>query len=245
MVTDVVRSPNSVLLAVGAAGTDPAGWVGRGLAQEVDSKEARTVGVVTKVDQIFGPVDTQLSLDNRQQLKETIDNSQKVHYYAAYNLKKQDQDAFAEQNYDLQGEIARCFDPDRVGNAAITRDLEVKLHRHIHKQLPALYTTFRTKKADLDKELHTVSDPSWRTVEQIFLTYCQIVERTLDGGTHEAMVGTSQVGSRGFKKALEQKVGDFKLQMSPQVIYRDQASRETIICMSTQVGFPLFFCDFQ
>ena len=42
MVTEQLQPESAIILCVGQAGTDPATWVGRELAQQVDSRERRT-----------------------------------------------------------------------------------------------------------------------------------------------------------------------------------------------------------
>ena len=42
MVTSCVRKDSAIILCVGQAGTDPATWVGKALAQQVDMREERT-----------------------------------------------------------------------------------------------------------------------------------------------------------------------------------------------------------
>ena len=58
MVTSCVSKDSAIILCVGQAGTDPDTWVGKALAQQVDRGEERTIGVVTKVDTMFGIPDT-------------------------------------------------------------------------------------------------------------------------------------------------------------------------------------------
>jgi hypothetical protein len=64
MVTRVITNPNSVIIAVGDACVDPAGWVGRAYAQKADPMQQRTTVVCTKVDKVCGVsgVDTSLAI---------------------------------------------------------------------------------------------------------------------------------------------------------------------------------------
>ena len=103
MVTEVVRSPNAIILCVGQAGVDPANWAGRGLAKEVDVLERRTIGVVTKVDTLFGVPDTELQRATQAQLKAVLDDvGSDTPYYAAYNPKPDDEAEFLKHGIDLQ-----------------------------------------------------------------------------------------------------------------------------------------------
>ena len=64
MVTRVITNPNSVIIAVGDACVDPAGWVGRAYAQKADPMQQRTTVVCTKVDKVcsVSGVDTSLAI---------------------------------------------------------------------------------------------------------------------------------------------------------------------------------------
>ena len=63
-----------------------------------------------------------------------------------------------------------------VGNDAIAAALESKLASHLQVQLPALYKQLKAKKAELDKELSTIPNPSWSHVEKVFLSYGRMVQ---------------------------------------------------------------------
>ncbi len=109
MVTDVVRSDNAIILCASAAGTDPATWVGKGLACEVDPAGTRTVGVVTKVDQLYGIPDTQTMRDDRAQLKQEIARATETQYFAAYNPPAETEQAFRREGISLKQEIESYF----------------------------------------------------------------------------------------------------------------------------------------
>ena len=109
MVTDVVSSSNAIILCASAAGTDPATWVGKGLAREVDKTEERTVGVVTKVDQLYGIPDTQTMREDRAQLKHEIATATSTPYYAAYNPPAETEEAFRREGINLKEQIESYF----------------------------------------------------------------------------------------------------------------------------------------
>ncbi len=109
MVTDVVSSSNAIILCASAAGTDPATWVGKGLAREVDRTEERTVGVVTKVDQLYGIPDTQTMREDREQLKQEIATATSTPYYAAYNPPVETEEAFRREGINLKEKIESHF----------------------------------------------------------------------------------------------------------------------------------------
>lgn len=109
MVTDVVSSSNAIILCASAAGTDPATWVGKGLAREVDQAEERTVGVVTKVDQLYGIPDTQTMREDRAQLKQEIATATSTPYYAAYNPPVETEEAFRREGINLKETIESHF----------------------------------------------------------------------------------------------------------------------------------------
>ena len=109
MLFDVVSSNNAIILCASAAGTDPATWVGKGLAREVDRAETRTVGVVTKVDQLYGIPDTQTMRENRAQLRNEIAGATSTQYYAAYNPPAETEQAFRREGISLKQEIESYF----------------------------------------------------------------------------------------------------------------------------------------
>ena len=105
----MVSSSNAIILCASAAGTDPATWVGKGLAREVDQAEERTVGVVTKVDQLYGIPDTQTMREDRAQLKQEIATATSTPYYAAYNPPVETEEAFRREGINLKETIESHF----------------------------------------------------------------------------------------------------------------------------------------
>ena len=242
MVRDNLTSPNAIILCVGQAGTDPANWVGHGLAKEVDVGEERTIGVVTKADTLFGIPDTQLQSDNQRQIKDVLDDAGDTPFYAAYNPQPQDEAAYAKAGIDLKVKLEETFRKGRVGNTAIAQDLEQKLSEHLQDQLPTLYEKFKEKLAALDEELSTKAKPSWLVVEQLMLTYGRIAQVYLTsvGDPDEVQAGfglfdRDESGERiwdsdeTFQEELFKLVSSFAERVSPTAIYNDHGALGSVL----------------
>ena len=249
MVINNLRSPSAIILCVGPAGTDPSTWVGRGLAKQIDPWEERTIGVVTKVDTIFQPVDTELQRDNQAQLKTVLDEARKTPYYAAYNPKPGDEQKFVAAGINLKDDLEKVFAKGRVGNGAIARDLETRLTGHLQEQLPDLYERFKEKCKELDSILQESEKPTWSIVEQVMLSYTRQVQGySMGSGRDPAEVvrqGGLEDGERDdgapiwpYDESLQGKMmilmQDFKYKTQPEAVYRDEGAERSILHRSTE-----------
>ena len=248
MVTANLLSPSAIILCVGAAGTDPTTWVGRGLAKQVDQQETRTIGVVTKADTLFGYPPTELQKQNQEQLKRVLLEEEDTPYYAAYNPRPQDEQAFRDHGINLQQEMEAMFRPGHVGNEAIAKDLEGKLADHLEEQLPALYKRFRIELDRLNAELKSTSEPSWTVVEQLMLTYSRhvshyvlkssnpkdVLNKTgISEKTNDAVQAGTWDHKQSIKTALAAIVKSFTAKVEPQAVYNDPAAYESVLYMHT------------
>ena len=246
MVRDNLTPPNAIILCMGQAGTDPANWVGHGLAKEMDVGEERTIGVVTKADTLFGIPDTSLQSDNQRQIKHVLDDAGDTPIYATYSPQPEDEAAFAKAGINLKEKLEEMFRQGRVGNAAIAQDLEQKLSEHLQDQLPSLYEKFKEKLAALDAELSTKAKPSWQVVEQLMLTYGRMVQVYLTnvGDPKEVEAGfglfdRNESGERiwdsdeTFQAELLTLVFSFAERVSPTAMYNDRGALNSVLHKST------------
>ena len=249
MVTANLLSPSAIILSVGSAGNDPKIWAGKALAEAVDQQQIRTIGVVTKVDTLFGRPATQLQLANQEQLKRVLLEEEDTPYYAAYNPAPEDEQAFLDFGINLKNEMEAMFRQGHVGNQAIAKDLEGKLAEHLEVQLPALHKRFRDELDKLNAVLSTTAKPSWTVVEQLMLAYSRHVSHYVvktsnprevkpSTGISDPKNAAVQAGlwdnKASIKTALTKLVDSFNQKMQPQAIYEDPGAADSVLFMDTR-----------
>jgi hypothetical protein len=240
MVSDIIATDSAIVLAIAPATADPNTWVGRGLAMDVDPQQKRTVGVVTKVDTIFG-IETETNQLLRDQLRAVIQREKTTPYYAAYNPSAEDQSAISGAGVDLVSKIGKAFQPGRVGNQAIAHDLEERLSAHVTRQLPLLHRQLSERLGELESDLHMDSAPSWHLVEQILLTYARLVQSYAQNKVAHPDGVVAGAGLRNqwegesFQLSLDKLLNQFLVRVSPTAVYSNRGSAASILRQPTQM----------
>lgn len=196
LILKYVRQPNSIILAVVTANTDPSTSESLKIAKSIDPESARTVAVVTKLDLIDkGTVQDTAELlcghkiPVRLGIIGVVNRSQKdINDNKSLRETLKSEKEFLKINY-----------PDiykKHGNQMLANTLQEILLMHIKKTYPVLRKTLYDTKTRLENELKTLQTPDQKVsfvlglLKDICKSYCDsitgnrkdISEKTIMGG---------------------------------------------------------------
>jgi len=154
-----VQQPNSIILAVVTANTDPSTSESLKIARKMDPKGARTIAVVTKLDLIDkGTIQdtTELLCGHKIPVKLGI--------IGVVNRSQKDINDNKSMKETLKSEkdFLRMNHPDiykKHGNKVLAKKLQDILVKHIKKTYPILHKNLQDKKIRLENELKTIQTP--------------------------------------------------------------------------------------
>jgi hypothetical protein len=169
MVRRYMQSERSIILAVVSARNDFENQVVTKLIKEEDPDGKRTMGVITKPDDIEGSSD-ESTIDRWLELAK----NQRVHYELGWHVLRNRKDTekncsiqernTKEKDFFLQGKWAN-LSRDNAGIAALTPRLTTILHDHILIELPRLIDNVNTGISDCKRILDNLG-PARATVDE-------------------------------------------------------------------------------
>jgi hypothetical protein len=235
LVIGQVQSRNAVILAVSPCNVDCAGWAGAGLANDVDRDASRTIGVMTNVDMVFGPVAATRQQNQlwRRQIKDVLEESNgDIPYFATYNPPPGEEVTEA-----TKGEMIAAFGgADKVGIDKLAAVLETKLQEHLGSTLPEMLTNIIHKHNQLEADLKKGLERSWDSVETLVVTYGRFVQGFATGKPpQDAEMKDSESWSRlhTFKTTFVEKLDSFKRSFEADSVYNHPLAQKGILCRST------------
>ncbi|KAG4070530.1 hypothetical protein HA402_001228 [Bradysia odoriphaga] len=158
MIYDYIRKDNCLMLAVTPATMALAVSSALSMAQDVDPEGLRTIGVITKLDEIGKGTNARKILDN--ELKPL-----RRGFVGVVNRSEQDlmdkKDITAalktEANFFRKSKVYRDI-ADRLGTPYLQRVLNQQLTEHIREKLPSLKDKFHKHMLTLEKEVEQYND---------------------------------------------------------------------------------------
>lgn len=198
LILKYVKQPNSIILAVVTANTDPSTSESLKIARKMDPEGARTIAVVTKLDLIDkGTIQdtTDLLCGHRIPVKlgiiGVVNRSQKdINDNKSMKETVKSEKDFLRMNY-----------PDiykNHGNKVLAKKLQDILVKHIKNTLPALLKNLNDTKTKLQNELKTLQTPDSKVsfvlglFKEIYKSYCD----TVLGNTKNISDNTVMGGAR-------------------------------------------------
>ncbi|KAL4089916.1 hypothetical protein QTP88_024852 [Uroleucon formosanum] len=159
LILKYVQQPNSIILAVVTANTDPSTSESLKIAKKIDPKGKRTIAVVTKLDLI-----------DKGTIQDTTDLlcghkiPVKLGIIGVVNRSQKDINDNKSMNETLKSEreFLRSNYPDickKHGNKVLAKTLQDILIKHIKKTYPILYKNLKDTKTRLENELKTLRTP--------------------------------------------------------------------------------------
>ncbi|KAL4107245.1 hypothetical protein QTP88_017629 [Uroleucon formosanum] len=181
LILKYVQQPNSIILAVVTANTDPSTSESLKIARKMDPKGERTIAVVTKLDLIDkGTIQdtTDLLCGHKIPVKlgiiGVVNRSQKdINDNKSMNETIKSEKDFLRSNY-----------PDiykKHGNKILAKTLQDILIKHIKKTYPILYKNLQDTKTKLENELKTLQTPDSKVsfilglLKDIYKSYCDTI----------------------------------------------------------------------
>ncbi|KAI9197164.1 P-loop containing nucleoside triphosphate hydrolase protein, partial [Polychytrium aggregatum] len=184
MIMHFISKENTVILAVSAANVDLANSAGIQLAQKVDPKGERTIGVLTKVDLMDRGTDV-VSFMRNSQINLTLG------YIPVVNRCQQDinEKKSIEQALAAEREFFRSKYPglvNKCGTEFLSKRLSEILKKHIKKTLPAIKQKITNdlslhKKLLQDERLSQISDGVDNLVSNEIEEFHRSFQEVLDG----------------------------------------------------------------
>jgi len=181
LILKYVQQPNSIILAVVTANTDPSTSESLKIARKMDSEGARTIAVVTKLDLIDkGTIQdtTELLCGHKIPVKLGI--------IGVVNRSQKDINDSKSMKETLKSEkdFLRMNYPDiykKHGNKVLAKRLQDILVKHIKKTYPILHKNLQDTKIRLENELKTIQTPDSKVsfilslLKNINKSYCDTI----------------------------------------------------------------------
>jgi len=209
LILHYVKQPNSIILAVVTANTDPSTSESLQIARKLDPEGLRTIAVVTKLDLIdkgtlnetseflcgnkipvklgiIGVVNrSQMDINDNKSLKEASKSEReflKTHYPDIYK---------------------------KHGSKMLANTLQNILIHHIKKTYPVLYKNLQNTKQKLEEELKTLQTPDSKVgfvlclLKDIHKSYCDTINGNRKDISDKTLMGGAKISNIIYKEYIE------------------------------------------
>lgn len=210
LILQYVQQPNSIILAVVTANTDPSTCESLQIARKTDPEGIRTIAVVTKLDLIDKGTlqDTaDLLCGHKIPVKlgiiGVVNRSQKD-----INDKKSMKDTLKSER-----EFLKTHYPDiykKHGNRVLANTLQNILIMHIKKTYPILYKSLRDTKSRLEEELSNLQTPDSKVgfilglLKDINKSYCDTINGNRKDILDKELMGGAKIAEIINKQYVDQ-----------------------------------------
>lgn len=198
MILKYVQQPNSIILAVVTANTDPSTSESLKIARKIDPDGTRTIAVVTKIDLIDkGTIEDTTELLCGQKIPV------KLGIIGVVNRSQKDinDNKSMRETLKSEKEFLKANYPDiykKHGNKMLADTLQSILLMHIEKTLPGLRKELYDTKIRLENELHVLQTPDQKVsfvlglLKDICKSYCD----TINGNRNDMFDNIIMGGAR-------------------------------------------------
>ncbi|XP_003241122.1 dynamin-1-like protein [Acyrthosiphon pisum] len=209
LILKYVQQPNSIILAVVTANTDPSTSESLKIARKMDPEGERTIAVVTKLDLI-----------DKGTIQDTTDLlcghkiPVKLGIIGVVNRSQKDINDNKSMKETLKSEkdFLRSNYPDiykKHGNKVLAKTLQGILIKHIKKTYPILHKNLQDTKTRLENELKTLQTPDSKVsfilglLKEICKSYCDTIMGNRRDVSDKIVMGGARIGQIINEEYLE------------------------------------------
>ena len=262
LVKDYISEPRTIILAIISAKNDYAGQGILKYCREYDPRGNRTLGIITKPDQL------EAGSGNERSFFELAKN-ESIPIELGWHMLKNRKDGYSssftarnneEQAFFSQGRY-RTLDPDMLGIENLRSRLSKLLQRHLRKEIPSLKKELEEKLSDTSDELQNLGEKRSTVPEQrryltdLSMRASEIFDRAVRGiyedtffgpiETTEAVSSSNNIGRLraviqflNLKFAFGMRKYGRKFSFSPSPTPNVAASIETSVSKERKQGAP-------
>lgn len=199
LILKYVKQPNTIILAVVTANTDPATSESLKIAKKSDPKGARTIAVVTKLDLI-----DQGTIKDATDLLCGKKIPVELGIIGVVNRSQKDinENKTMEETLESETKFLRANYPDiykKHGNQVLANTLQDILIKHIKTTIPTLYKNLQDIKIRLERELKTLKTPDCEKtfilelLNDINKSYCETVTGERKDVSDKMLMGGARI----------------------------------------------------